>query len=211
MKQLRFFTLLLLLLPMVAWSNSSAVRLGQLLQDVRAIEADFMQFSFRNLDQGMDLISEAEGRMWLQYPDQVYWQAEEPVMQVVLADGKHLYVWDQDLEQVTREPLGDRLKASPASILISGPDAIRRDFKVSEQELTEGIESYELIPWLDNELYTRLVLSFVAGKPKEVQIFDTLGNATMLIFNDLNINPEIAADRFSLQVPEYTDWIIVGD
>lgn len=193
----------------LSFADSGEQRLGQLLEGIQGLQAEFLQHTFRNLDS--ENLVESQGQLWLSHPDRFYWQAEAPYAQVVVSDGRHLYVWDQDLEQVTREPMANRLATSPASILTAGADAIARDFSVSVFEESDSIESYALLPKQDNDFYERLVLSFRSGLPAEVQIFDLLGNATMVYLTEVEINPRLAADRFQLQVPEGTDFIYMGD
>lgn len=179
--------------------------LQSLLSPIETLQAEFVQLSFADLSSPQE--ERTEGELVLAKPDRLYWYAAEPFEQTLVADGEHYWVWDKDLEQVTKEPVGARISQSPAGVLTSGAEAIGERFVVSIDEINGDIESYNLLPVSSDAGFERIVMTFEDGVPAEVEVFDAFGGATMLILNDVIINAPLASDQFSLVIPPGTDVI----
>lgn len=203
----RFLTLLttaMVLLPVSA-SASPLQSLQSLLAPIESLQAKFLQTTFADLG-SMDY-QQVEGELVIARPDLLYWYAALPFEQTLVADGQYYWVWDKDLEQATKEDLGDRIANSPAGLLTSGPDAIGERFTVRLDEVSGDIESYELIPRKADQGYDKVVMTFQNEQPKEVEIHDSFGGATMLMLKDVQINGRIDAEQFVLDLPSDTDLI----
>ncbi|WP_119396096.1 outer membrane lipoprotein chaperone LolA [Salinibius halmophilus] len=201
-KQLKLIGLLLLPLTAVA---SPLQSLQSLLAPIESLKAEFLQTTFADLG-SMDY-SQVEGELVIAKPDLLYWYAALPFEQTLVADGQYYWVWDKDLEQATKEDLGDRIANSPAGLLTSGPQAIGERFTVRIDDVSGDIESYELIPHQADQGYEKVVMTFANEIPKEVEIHDSFGGATMLMLKNVELNGDISPAQFQLELPDDTDLI----
>ena len=46
-------------------------------------------------------VQESSGTVWIQRPGLFRWEYTKPYPQVIVADGKHIWIYDPELEQVT--------------------------------------------------------------------------------------------------------------
>ena len=74
----------------------------QLLSDVRedlsGLKATFVQYELINGSEKVDINT---GLVWMKSPDRFRWHYKDPIEQLIIADGKQVWVYDEDLEQVT--------------------------------------------------------------------------------------------------------------
>ena len=66
----------------------------------------------------------------------------KPFEQTIVADGKTLWLYDTDLNQVTQRAQGQALGSTPAALLASAPDlkALRADFNLESAPAQDGLE-----------------------------------------------------------------------
>src|SRR5579871_5971651 len=105
-----FFFLATLALPLAA-ADDGIARMHSFLKDVHSLKADFTQVV---LDGNSRQVKQTNGTLLIKRPSRFRWDYAKPNAQVVVADGKRLWLYDVDLQQVTVKPLNDTLAASPA-------------------------------------------------------------------------------------------------
>jgi outer membrane lipoprotein carrier protein len=62
-------------------------------------------------------IQDVEGTMQLQRPNKFRWDYNKPYEQQIISDGKQVFLYDTDLQQVTVRDLSKAIGSSPASLL----------------------------------------------------------------------------------------------
>lgn len=191
-------------LPVLA-SASPLQSLQSLLAPIESLQANFVQTTFSDLS-SMDY-QQTQGELIVAKPDRLYWYAAVPFEQTLVADGEYYWVWDKDLEQATKENLGERIANSPAGLLTSGAQVIGERFAVRLDEVNGDVESYELIPHQADQGYEKVVMTFAGEQPKEVEIHDSFGGATMLMLENVVLNGDITDSLFELALPDDTDII----
>lgn len=77
-----------------------------------------------------------------QRPGKFSFHYTKPFEQVIVADGKTLWMHDKDLNQVTQRAQGQALASTPADILASATDlnGLRKDFTLSNAPDADGME-----------------------------------------------------------------------
>ena len=60
------------------------------------------------LDASGSRLQETHGHMVLAQPNQFWWQTADPFAQLLVSNGKRLWIYDEDLEQVTVQTLDQR-------------------------------------------------------------------------------------------------------
>ena len=95
-------------------SVDGSAQLEAFLSHVSAAEGAFRQ---RVVDRSGKLVNEAEGIFAFRRPGAFLWNYEKPWKQQVVSDGQTLWLYDEDLMQVTVKKVSDALGATPAAVL----------------------------------------------------------------------------------------------
>lgn len=134
------------------------------------------------------------------------WETQDPIPQQIVSDGESLWIYDLDLEQVTREP-AETLENTPAGLLLSlAPDELGVRFAVSKTVGTQGRVTYQLTP-RDDQLYQLIIIEFLGDQPISLGVVDSTNQQTRIQLRDVTINVPIPADRFTFEVPDGVDLI----
>src|SRR5262245_20221542 len=87
-----------------ASADTGAAHVEQFLHGLQSFEANFNQ---RLTDKSGRILDESSGRLAIQRPNRFRWDYLEPSEQVIVADGKRIWLYDPELEQVTVRRLDD--------------------------------------------------------------------------------------------------------
>jgi len=208
---MRFMPLLVGLLglsvSMFSFAQTAAQALTQQLGQGNNIEADFVQYL---LDASGSRLQETRGHMILAPPNQFWWQTEDPFAQLLVSNGDQLWIYDEDLEQVTVQKLDLQTTSTPALLLSGNSNDIGAEFNVVMQRGDQDLVFYRLTPKDPESLYQSLRINFKNNKLWEMQIEDAMHQKTSLTFSNVVINPPIDASIFEFKVPENVDVVVMG-
>ncbi|NWA25376.1 outer membrane lipoprotein chaperone LolA [Pseudomonas gingeri] len=200
----------MLLLPALALTTLSAhadpkdvARLTQLLENSQTLTAHFSQLT---LDGGGTQLQETAGEMTLKRPGLFYWHTDAPQEQTMISDGQKVTLWDPDLEQVTIKKLDLRLTQTPALLLSGDVSKISESFDISAKE-AGGVIDFVLKPKTKDTLFDSLRLSFRNGLINDMQLVDSVGQRTNLLFTGVKANEPIDAAKFKFAIPKGADVI----
>ncbi|WP_210395298.1 outer membrane lipoprotein chaperone LolA [Motiliproteus sediminis] len=185
-------------------SATPADNLKRLLGGIESLQGHFDQMV---LDNSGTRLQQSSGDMALQRPGLFRWRTDEPFPQLLVADGQYLWLYDEDLEQVTRQDLDKRLDSTPALLLSGDLSQLEHTFAiVGPEQGGDGV--YRLKPIDPNAMFSVMRIAFTAGVPQEIQLEDNLGQRTSVAFTQLDVNPELEAGRFRFIPPQGADLII---
>ena len=122
----------------------------------KTIEAQFIQVVTN--EQGEQ--AKSTGTMRLTRPNQFYWRIDSPSNQLIIADGRWIWVYDKDLEQVIkrRQDLNNSL---PAQLLAGNLDLIAQDYQVrSTHDAILNQDRYTLTTNTSEALFSSISLVF---------------------------------------------------
>ena len=200
----------LLLLPVLAFSSLSAhadadsvKRLGQLLGQSDTITARFSQLT---LDGSGTQLQETAGEMAVKRPGLFYWHTDAPQEQTMISDGQKVTLWDPDLEQATIKKLDQRLTQTPALLLSGDVSKISESFDITSKQGGDVMD-FTLKPKTRDTLFDSLRLSFRGGKINDMQLIDSVGQRTNILFNGVEVNKPIPASKFKFEIPKGADVI----
>lgn len=196
--------LLSLTLSSFSLAQTAVQALSQQLGRQTNIAADFVQYV---LDASGSRLQETHGHMVLAQPNQFWWQTADPFAQLLVSNGTSLWVYDEDLEQVTVQTLDPRTTSTPALLLSGNVVDIAAEFEVEMNRGDQGLVFYRLTPKDPESLYQTLRLNFKDNQLFEMQLEDTMYQKTSLSFSNLVVNPPIEADFFEFVIPDNTDVI----
>lgn len=151
---------------------------------------------------------EAAGRFAYARPGRFHWEYDSPYRQVLVGDGKALWSWDPDLNQVTVREIGDALGATPAAILF-GSGALEDSFELADGGEHDGLAWAEARPRQTESGFESLRIGLADGQLRRMEMRDHFGQTTVIRFTRLRANPVLAADRFRFTPPAGAD--IIGD
>ncbi|WP_347901015.1 outer membrane lipoprotein chaperone LolA [Pseudomonas purpurea] len=202
--------LIRMLLPVLALTTLSVhadekdvARLTQLLENSQTLSARFSQLT---LDGTGTQLQETAGEMSLQRPGMFYWHTDAPQEQLMVSDGKKVSLWDPDLEQVTIKKLDQRLTQTPALLLSGDVSKISQSFDISAKE-AGGVIDFTLKPKTKDTLFDNLRLSFRNGLVNDMQLIDSVGQRTNILFTGVKANEPIPASKFKFDIPKGADVI----
>ena len=167
----------------------------------------FAEFRQTIMDEGLHIIEESAGLMWMQRPDRFRWEYYEPYSQTIVGDGTDVWIYDPDLQQTTVRQFADVVERSAAEIL-AGLDNINEFYNVSDVGVQGEIALVLLEPKdTENAQFQSMHLGFDKRSLSVIQILENLGNTTRLHFYDSMINEELSEKTFQFEVPEGVDLI----
>ena len=185
-------------------SADSLQDLQGLLTSIKSFQADFSQ---RTLDADGSVKQIIKGEMQVKKPGFLRWETEGEYAQLVVSDGNSIWIYDQDLENVTIKPMGKEMSETPALLLSGDADSIARDFNVSAGDVVSNKQQFVLKPKDSSQLFDQLNLYFEKGVLVQMIINDASGLATDIQFADAKNNPELDEHLFTFVVPEGVDVI----
>lgn len=149
-------------------------------------------------------LESSSGTVYLERPGKFRWDYKEPYLQSIIGDGEKVWVYDQDLEQVTVRPMQNALGSTPAAIL--GSDTrVEEKFEVREDGEQDGAAWLTLMPRDAKNEYARVRLGFEGDDLRWMELFDNFGQVTRLHFSGEQRNAPIDANTFSFTPPPGVD------
>ena len=149
----------------------------------------------------------SSGSVALSAPRLFRWEYEKPFPQLIVADGKTVWVFDPDLQQVTKRPQGVEEQNSPLAALID-PAKLDRQFTVSELGREEGLDWLQLTPRAGTEAsFQSARLGFGTQGLVRMRVIDALGQRTDIAFDAWKRNPKFDAGTFRYVPPKGVDVV----
>jgi outer membrane lipoprotein carrier protein len=155
---------------------------------------------------GGDAAEKAAGRLYLQKPGRFRWDYREPNEQLIVSDGTNVWLFDQELEQVTVKPIDESLATTPA-LLLAGKAGVAESFTVSDAGTREGIDWILLVPKRADTDFLEFRLGFVRGELRAMELKDKLQQNTRIEFSDVKRNARLGAELFTFKPPDGVDVI----
>ncbi len=199
------FVLSLLVSSMTMAADSASEKLTIFLQSVVTFKAQFEQMVLS--PQG-EVIETAQGQFILERPGKFRWDYLSPYPQEIVADGKRIWFYDADLEQVTVKSQQEALTDTPATLL-SGEMLPQEKYQVINLTTDDGFDWVELVPKDLESNFQSVRFAFDKQGLRQMIMRDSFDQYTRLIFSDVSENIELDANTFLFVAPKGVD--VVGD
>lgn len=155
------------------------------------------QFTQQVFDGGGKLKESSSGRVALSAPRLFRWEYDKPYEQLIVADGKQVWVYDPDLQQATVREQGIEEENSPLAALID-PGKLDRQFNVAEAAGQGGVQWLTLTPKQEGDAsFQTARLAFAGGTLVKMEVKDAVGQRTEISFSGWKRNPAFAAGTFA--------------
>lgn len=193
----------LLSLTSLAHAESAEAALARFLDGVSSYQASFTQV--QTDERGMK-IQASHGTMALSRPGKFRWQYAAPSEQLIVTDGNKLWLYDEDLKQVTVRPAEEALQGTPAALL-SQKKTLTETFTVSDEGDADGVKKLKLKPKSKDSDFEDVSLWLRSGSPVRMVFRDTLGGATDISFTQAKTNTRLDAGLFHFTPPKGVEVI----
>jgi outer membrane lipoprotein carrier protein len=180
------------------------------LTQLKTLRADFAQTVTGGKG---EQVQKAQGTLTIVRPGRFRWELtpDGGSPQLMVADGKNLWFYDRDLEQVSVKAATAALTATPAGLL-SGDGDIRELFTVSAAGKTDGLDWVLVKPRESDADFREARLGFGPGSRQEGELKrmvlkDKLGQTVRLDFARSERNPTVAESAVKFTPPPGADVI----
>jgi outer membrane lipoprotein carrier protein len=172
---------------------------------LESVQGDFSQTV---VDSTGETVQDSQGQVWIQRPGRFRWDYRTPYHQLIVADGKRLWTYDEDLEQATVKKLDAALSSTPA-VLLSGYRPLSEVVTWEPEPGNDAYSWFRLRPRESDTSVDTVRLGFDGKDLALIEVVDGFGNHTRIRFSNLRRNEKLDSSLFNLQLPEGTD--IIGD
>ena len=115
---MRRFVFVVVCLFFVQLAQAAAIdKLHRFLDSMKTLRADFAQIVVAKNGKKSQ---QSTGVMSFSRPGKFRWQIEKPYSQLLVGDGQKVWIYDQDLRQVTVKKVDAALGSTPAALLVGG-------------------------------------------------------------------------------------------
>lgn len=173
--------------------------------NLNALQASFDQVV---LNQEGVVETQGKGRVWLLRPNQFRWSYEGDFPEVIVADGRSVWMHDVVMEQVTVKPQSGMAQDSPLSVLMD-ISSLDQQFTVRELGKHDGLDLLELVSLSSESEFERVMLGLKEDLIALMVMEDAFGLRTELRFDEVLRNPDLSEEMFQFSPPEGTD--VVGE
>ncbi|WP_456405398.1 outer membrane lipoprotein chaperone LolA [Thiolapillus sp.] len=193
----RIFLLLLLLFVSSASIASVRQQLENFLHGLTTLKADFSQ---ELIDTETDQVSHSQGVFYLSRPERFRWVYKGEYPRYIIADGKTIWLVEEDIQQVSQRSQKAALKGTPASLFASALD-LDRDFDIKDMGQRMGLGWLKLIPKKEGSQFEQILLAFEGDKLARMEMADRFGQVTRFDFFNLQRNPPLDDGLFRFVPP----------
>jgi outer membrane lipoprotein carrier protein len=159
----------------------------------------------------------SKGSLEFQRPNRFRFAYTTPTEQLIVGDGKQVWLHDVDLNQVTVRPMSESIGATPAALLAGG--ALDKDFTLrnvtalSSSAATAASmplqatswEWVEALPRHKEGQFQSVRVGFRKGQLAALEILDSFGQRSRLDFAQFESKVTLPATRFQFTPPAGAD------
>ena len=178
-------------------------RLDRFFEKVTTFKASFIQVV---LDENLLALEETSGLLWIARPGRFRWDYESVHRQSIVADGEVLWLYDVELEQVTRRAQESAIGQTPA-VLLSGGQQYRKDYNVTILGRQGAVNWISLVPKFSDGSFAEIQLGFEGETLRLIQLLDELNQITRVTLANVVENEPIPDSVFQFVPPTGVDVI----
>jgi outer membrane lipoprotein carrier protein len=144
-------------------------------------------------------------------PNRFKFVYKKPFEQAIVSDGQTLWLYDQDLNQVTARKLAQVLHGTPAAVIAAAADlkGLQADFTLTALPEKAGSQWIQAVPKTkEGQLQSITVGLKTTDKGSELavlEILDSFGQRSVMTFSQFEVNPALAAASFQFKPPAGAD------
>lgn len=175
--------------------------LDKFLTETKTMSADFSQVLRTNYD---EVLQETSGKFYLNRPGRFRWNYTRPYEQEIVSDGKNVWIYDVELQQVTVQKRSTSLSNTPMA-LMEGKLKLAEVYTVKELDHRDGIYRLMLTSKSSDTDFSELVVGVDKTGLRFMQLHDQFEQTTDIVFDNLESNAALAKELFEFIPPEGAD------
>ena len=176
--------------------------LREFVRDVKSGQATFTQ-TVTSADGSRKKLS--SGDFEFTRPNRFRFSYSKPFEQLIVADGQKVWIFDTDLNQASSRRLAQALGSTPAALLAGA--ALEPDFVLSAEPARDGLDWALATPRAKDGAFQSMRVGFSGKVLSVVEITDSFGQRSRLVFSRFASNPVLSPDRFRFVPPAGADVI----
>jgi outer membrane lipoprotein carrier protein len=184
-------------------ADAAATRIERYLAGSGSMKADFVQTQFSTT--GTEL-RRATGIFYLRRPGRFRWEYLAPEQQLIVCDGRDIWMYEHDLQQVTIRSLAEATDATPAMIL-ARTGGVGEVFTVEDAGRRDGLEWFRLAPRAADPEFRGIELGFRGDDLHTMRFTDRLQQTTVIEFAALDRRARLADPLFRFTPPRGVDVV----
>lgn len=186
-----------------------ADRIQKTYESTKDFQAAFQQEYF---SQALGRKKSSSGFVYIKKPGRMRWDYKEPRPKHFVADGKALYIFDPELEQVMVDRSFSGSNLTTAVTFLWGKGNLAEEFKVSFPERSNlGGDDFYTLQMLPKKKARFKKLIFVVDKKtfqvKETLVEDPGGNVNHIFFAQISVNVGLKDEAFHFEIPKGVEVI----
>ena len=195
-KPTRVALLLFLLSTFGGTGNSFASSIERFNTFLNATQSASGQFEQTIYDRNKKVVQQSRGTLAFLRPGKFRWTYVKPYPQVIVGDGVKVWIYDEDLNQVTVKRLDQALGSTPAALL-AGNNEVVKAFRITDLGVRDGLEWLEATPRGKEGSFDKLRMGFGFSGIERMELEDSFGQTTVMRFTAFDRNPKLDAATFS--------------
>lgn len=201
---LRTLRAVLLAAGMTFWTGALADGVERFRKFVLTTPSAAAQFEQKVYDRSGKLVQESRGRFAFLRPGRFNWIYTAPSSQRIVGDGARVWIYDEDLNQVTVQRMAKALGSTPAALLAGSAD-LEQAFELTDTGERDGLSWLDARPRDKDAGFERIQLGLGVAGVQAMELVDHFGQTTRLRFSNLTRNPNFQADAFRFVPPKGAD------
>lgn len=203
-----FFAFLILSFNVIADGISD---LNAFVNNVSSMSSEFSQVV---LDKKGLKLQDVEGVMLFKRPNKFRWDYLKPYQNQIISDGDRLFMYDQDLRQVSINPIA-KVAGSTPLLIIAGRN-IEKYFtlrNIEDQvanEMNQNIKWVEAVPKEEGAGFSKVILGLTENKLSVMKIVDAFEHTTTISFKNAKYNVTLVDNDFLFKLPTGVDVVQNG-
>ena len=203
-----FFAFLILSFNVLADGISD---LNAFVNNISSMSSEFSQVV---LDKKGLKLQDVEGVMLFKRPNKFRWDYLKPYQNQIISDGDRLYMYDQDLRQVSINSIA-KVAGSTPLLIIAGKN-IEKYFtlkNIDDQVNNEGnqnIKWVEAVPKEEGAGFSKVILGLTENKLSVMKIVDAFEHTTTISFKNAKYNVTLVDNDFLFKLPTGVDVVQNG-
>ena len=177
--------------------NNVVSELNSLLRDLDTLSAEITQLI---IEPDGELLEESQILLHVKRPDGFYWETISPFPELLVTNGRKLWNYQPDLEQVVIEDWDPNQSELAAQLLYGQTESLAEDYYVVVVN-SEQAQTFELRPKSADSLYEVITISFLRDILDRIYIQNNNGERTAWQFTNSRINLPLADDLFEFTPP----------
>lgn len=186
-----------------AFADTAREQLRAFVDQVQSASGEFSQYTVG--PQGQTKPPQ-RGRFLFMRPGRFKWDVIKPYEQQIVSNGREIYQFDPDLNQVTVRKVDQALGASPAAILF-GSGSLEQSFEVTALPNREALVWLRAKPKQADAGFVHVDLGFKDGLPHRIILLDAFGQTTHVELTALVRNPGLSTSNFDFIPPKGADVV----